>query len=193
MNRAVLAFALALAAAVPFGRVDAATNIACVDDGYSAEEIAALERFYLAFQPAQLRGQSVPLDIFAAVSRRAGECADLHNWPAAAIEDASFYRMASILKVALDRKNPFTAPQLRRLEEAISSVDQARLNSIFGGLLDASLEGNSRRPSDADAMFLGRLFLRAGIPATQSNAEYVGAFLGARLMIEQSRQRFAAR
>ena len=193
MKSSVLAFALAFGCAVLIGTAHAATNITCVDEGYTGEDTASLERFYTAFRPEELRDRSLPPDIFAAVTRRVGECADLHDWPAAALEDATLYRMASILKVALDRHNPLTPPQMRRLEEAISSVDQTRLNRIFGGILDAAMDGTRATPSDGDTAFLGRLFLRAGIPATQANGEYVGALMAARIMAAQTQARFASR
>lgn len=171
----------------------AAENIACVDEGYAQEEAAALDRFYDGFQLAQLEAGPSP-EIVAAVTRRAGECADLHDWSGEAIEDAVFYRFSSIMRTALERHSPLSPSQLRRVSEAVAAADQERLNRIMGDVVEAAMNGR-RTPelSDSDAIFVGRVLLRSGVPMTQGNGEYIGALIGARVMTERLRQRFATR
>ena len=89
--------------------------------------------------------------------------------------------------------SPLTPTQMQRLEQVITSADQERLGQIVGEVLDEASEGRQATPSDADNMYMGRLIIRAGIPATESNGEFVGAFIAAQIMSERSQRRFANR
>ena len=171
----------------------AADNLACIEQGYSAGESASFERFYESLRVENLNSD-MPPDILAAVTRQAGECADAHDWPPEAIEDAVLYRLATILRTALERRSPLTPAQMRRITEAVASADQERLGRIFGAIEEAAMNGEDEpQPSDSDSVFIGRILLRSGVPMTESNAQYAGAVIGARMMGERAQQRFAAR
>lgn len=186
-----LAVALACTSFPP--KAQAAENIACIDQGYTPDEIAEVDRYYDGFQISETEGGPPP-ELMTAITRRAGECADTHGWPPDAIEDAVFYRVSLVLRTALERRSPLTPSQMRRVTEAIAAADPSRLDRIIGGIEEAALNGAAAsEPSESDSIFMGRLFLRSGVPMTQSNAEYVGALIAARAMGERWRRRFAER
>lgn len=193
MKRICAGLAMAIALTAFPATAQAAENIACIDEGYSSEEIASFSRYYDSFQFAEIE-RGPPPEILAAVTRRAGECADLHGWSGDAIEDAVFYRYSAIVLAALERNVPFTPSQMRRLNDAFAAADQARLNRIMGDIVEASMNGRpAPAQSESDNLFMGRVLLRSGVPVTERNAEYIGALIGARVMGERLRQRFAAR
>ena len=170
-----------------------AQGIECMDSGYSADETRDVDRFVEDFRPRFDRPLQLPQTWMPVMTRRAGECADAHDWSPAAIEEAVFYRLASILKRALEERSPLTASQMARLTTAIASADQERLHRVFGAMLEATFEGRQPpEPSQADKIYFGRLLMRTGVPLNQEIAVYVGAYMGAIVMVRRSRDRFAA-
>lgn len=171
----------------------AADNLACIEEGYSGEELASFSSFYDSFQVAELENGPSP-EIVTAVTRRAGECAELHGWSGEAIEDAVFYRFSFVLHTALERHSPLTPAQMRRVSDAVAGADQERLNRIMGDVVEAAMNGQpAPEQSESDMIFVGRVLLRSGVPMTQGNGEYIGALIGARVMGERVRQRFTTR
>ncbi|WP_144037772.1 hypothetical protein [Sphingopyxis sp. KK2] len=125
------------------------------------------------------------------LTARAGECAETSNWSPEAIEAATFYRVGKVLEEALMASSSFTPTQWTRLKSAYASADKAILNRIFAPMIDAEIGGGAAGDaSDADQLYLGRLMLRTGLPLTEANSEFVGAWMAARMTQEHFAGKF---
>ena len=168
----------------------AAPSIDCMDQGYSAAETADFERFYSSFRLSQLEA-GPGSEILAAVTRRSGECAEMHGWSGEAIEDAVIYRFFGVLQTALERNSPFTEVQMRRLSAAVAATDQERLGRIVRALVNAGMNGElTPEQSQSDLTFLGRILIRAGVPVTEETGRFAGALIAAWITREQVSRRF---
>lgn len=171
----------------------AAEHLECVSVGYDADSMAAIEAFQDS--PYSLTAQSdMPMPVLTAITSRAGQCADQYRWPAEAIEDAVLHQVYSITRVQLVRHSPFSDAQMQRLDQAIASADQQRLRAIVMRITDAALNGaDAHQAPPADTVFFGRLILRSGVPITDENGKYAGAYIGTVIVPQVLAERFAAR
>jgi hypothetical protein len=190
IRRVTVAIALALIA-VP---AQAAENIACMDAGYTTEDMATLERHSAALTMDRLSG-GAPQEVISIIATRAGDCADANGWSPDAISDAVLYRSAQFLRTSLARVGPMTPAQLARFDRAVAAADQSRLRRIFGQIERNAT--NERPPeqgiNNSDAEFLGRIFMSSGMPMNQQFAEFGGALIAARMLGLTAQERFATR
>jgi len=170
----------------------AATNLECIDEGYTAEEEKVFKDFYDGFTVASLDEEDSQQAHVEPVANRAADCTIAQGWSPDAMLHAVFYRMSTMLSHALELKTPLTSEQLGKLNEAIANADQAKLREILGPQIEASMNDEASPPmSKNDELYLGLLVLGAGLPAEQGISEYAGALLGARMMAEIAAERFA--
>lgn len=183
-----LAFGLATVAA----NARAAEHIDCVDTGYEAEQAALLSRVENEFSMAEWSGEGVSAEVLTAVSARAGQCADVHNWSPDAIEQSIFYRLGSLLATGLEKQAPISPAQMERLKEVVRTTDKTQLYAVVGPMIDAGMEGREESASNqAQLLFLSRLVLKTGMPATKANSEFVGAWLAGVVIRDRAKDRFA--
>lgn len=184
--------AAALGATLAAGPSYAATNIECMDSGYSAEHEAVIEDFYAKFSKETLKEGSIWDSQFDPISGRVNDCAETYGWLPDAIRLAVFYRVSSMLAHALELKMPLTPEQMDSLNKTLAEADQAKLRKMLGPQIEASLIDEERPGlSEQDKTYLGMLTLRAGLPSDLVYSEYTGALLGARMMAEIAAEQFA--
>jgi len=172
----------------------AADNLDCVSTGYTAEIAAEIDSFQGIFNAGNGWGPELPQSVFGAVTGRAGQCAEQHGWSPEAIEDAVFFQMFSILRGGVARGTPLSSTQMQRVDQALAGPDQERLRAIVGRQVDSVLGGaEAPEPTEAENMFIGRLILRAGVPVTEENGHYVGAYMASVVMPQVIAARFADR
>lgn len=182
--------ALALGWAAP---AQAATDLECVDGGYSTEEMSQIRSFQEGFAVDSFANQEPPPEILGAIITRAGTCSEAHGWSPEAIEQAVIYRLFNLLEQTLTLRSPLTGTQMDRLSAALASADQQRVRRVFGGIADAVLGGQEEpEVGNSDEMFLASILMRSGIPYSESNGEFAGAWLAAKVLTEVVAERFAA-
>lgn len=181
-----------MGAALAGAPAEAAANIECMDDGYSAADEKVFQDFFANFTVASMNQEGASDAYTAPIATRAANCALSNGWNEAAITNAIFYRMSVMLAAALELKSPLTKDQMTRLEDTIAKADQARLRAILGPGIEASMNSQSGPElSEEDTMYLGLVVIGAGLPQDDGIGEYVGALLGARMMAEIAAEKFA--
>lgn len=172
----------------------AAQNLECISDGYDAAHGREVDAYQNGFRADNGWAPELPGSITVAVSGRAGDCAEQHDWSPEAIEDAIYFRLFTIMHEGMIRNAPFSQAQMQRIDRTIASADQERLRAVVSQIM-TSMFGGDEAPeiSDADTMFFGRLVLRSGVPATETNGVFVGAYIGATVMPRLIADRFATR
>ena len=163
----------------------AADNIACMDAPYAAADQRVFDQFNESFELDEFSGKGPPVEVITILSTRAGECAETLDWSPEAIEHATLYRLGKVLDDALVASSVFSPAQWTRLKAAYATSDKAILNRLFRPMIEAELGGDAAsKPTRADELYLGRLMLRTGIPATEANSQFVGAWMAAQAMQE---------
>lgn len=169
----------------------AAENIGCMDAVYGADDQAVFDRFSSSFELGAFSSRGASEEVLAVLSARAGDCAETHAWSPDAIEQAVLYKLSGVLDDALVASSSFTPAQWARLKAAYAAADKAIINRLLSPIIDTALDGaEAPKPTEADEVYFGRLMLRTGIPATQANSEFVGAWMGAQAMQELFLARF---
>ncbi|EIZ79979.1 hypothetical protein WSK_1345 [Novosphingobium sp. Rr 2-17] len=193
LGRSGAAMALAVACALPASAM-AATNIECIDSGYSAKDTATLGKYFANFRYETFDNGAMEklVPIFAA---RAGECASEYGWSVDAISDAVFYRTSELLGQALTQRPPYKPEDMKKLETALARADPARMRKIFGPIVQAQIENSkASEMSGTDETYLGMLLMSSGLPMEGKHvAEFAGALIGARIMKQIYAEKFAAR
>lgn len=175
--------------------VFAATGLECIEDGYTAEQQQVFDDYFVEFTADSLSGGQDDGSgrLAEPISSRATECAAEHGWSPDAVYDAIIFRLSVLLAAALEVKTPLTPEQMAALEDAIADADQEKLRAVLGPGIEASLKGqDGPELTEEDKLFLGMIFVGAGLPEEQGYSEYAGALLGARLMAEMAAEKFAA-
>lgn len=170
----------------------AATNLECIEQGYTPGQDKVFNDFYASFTIASLDDEEGSNEHIAPIAARAGDCAQVHGWSPEAVTNAIFYRTSRMLAHALELKTPLMPEQMDRLNEAIANADQARLRAILVPQIEASMKGEEGPALlEQDQLYLGLIVLGAGLPLDQANSEYAGALLGARMVADIAAEKFA--
>ena len=172
----------------------AASNLECIDDGYTAQQEEIFADYFRGFTVESLEAEADDASgsLIPPISDRAAHCTLEHGWSQQAILNAIIFRMSVLLAAALEVKTPLTPDQMAGLEEALAKADRARLRAILGPGIEASIKGEPEpEMSEDDKTYLGMIVLAAGLPTDQGFPEYVGALLGARMMAEIAAEKFA--
>lgn len=165
----------------------AADHLECIESGNSAEQNAYFQNFVDRFHISELSGGGrPPAEMMEIIQGRADACASQHNWSREAAEHSVLFRLTKVLQTALRAHMPISEEQLARYDAIVAGADQARLRRIFGVAVEPA------PANDADDEFLGELIARSGMPMTEANAKFAGAWLASVLVSKHMTEQFAA-
>jgi hypothetical protein len=189
MMRSLWVTLLVLAAACGAAPAAAAEHLDCMDSGYTADELAAVETYSAGFDMMTAGGPPPP-PVMAAVNRRATACAQEHQWSDTAAGEARAYRLVSVIRATLQRHSPIDAAAMARLNAAIDAADHDTMVSIFAAI-SAAARGQGPPLSAAQARQLDAVVSAAGVEDTDLNQRFIGAWMAARVLRRESALRFA--
>ena len=171
------------AAGCAFSPASAATNLDCMNSGYSAADLKAFDEFATAFgfddsdDAADVANANV---ILGPIASNAVDCAGRHGWSANAIDQAKYHYLIGLLTSAFEKNPILTSDDVVRLKSAYAKADKTELLASFGEMVRVGIEegGDSiSEPSDADAVALVQLIVDAGVPLKSDKAELAGGLL----------------
>src|SRR3546814_12496284 len=81
----------------------------------------------------------------------------------------------SVGMAGVESASPLSAEQFAQLDGAMTPDDKVEIAKIFDSMRQAQAEGRIyEAPKQSPEMFIGRLILRSGIPASPENSRWAG-------------------
>lgn len=170
----------------------AAEHIDCVDSGYIAEDQATLDGYIDGFTIEAWGAGGPPSNVMTIIAARVRTCGASNGWSLDAMQDALLYKVASVGMAGVESASPLSAEQFAQLDDAMTPDDKVEIAKIFDSMRQAQAEGRIyEAPKQSPEMFIGRLILRSGIPASPENSRWAGGWLAVKTLQDQRRAKFA--
>jgi hypothetical protein len=180
--------ALAMAATAMPAQAQWNDTLACMETGYSAEDLATIEQFKRTFD---LENGAADERISIVLANRAEACLDGLEWTDKDLEMLLIYRLSALSLEALTSQRPDVAELIRKIDEELEYDKRERLYELVkNGMVGDLSTGEVRELTYQETMFIGITMLSPPIEATEEQAGFIGGFLALKVLAELGASHF---
>jgi hypothetical protein len=192
MSLKLIAITFILAASMMANPASAATNLDCMEAGYTAEQSKLFNDFTAHYQLGVKGGDDEAKKMIGPIAVHANECAAKLGWSTDAMLQSIYYKMSGLLGSALQNQSPLSLVDKAKVNGLLKGKWRDKLRAALGPIIEGQMGGGeATKPSKGAEMELGLIILAEGLPTEGKFPEHIGALLGALLMQEISAEKFA--
>ena len=175
--------AMALSGAAP---ARAATNLACMDSGYTAEQQKLLDAAAVQMTAKDGKPNSATDQSMMIIMTHAGTCAHLSNWSPEAVKLALFYKLFSQMVAALDAKIGLSPDQHAQLLNTFASADKTSLRQSLAPVMQQFLRDGSLPDDETPEQdrLVGSIITASGLHLNRAQTKPVGGWIGMRVILD---------
>lgn len=170
----------------------AGDGLGCMDRDYDAPDQAALDNYLDTFDLMSPTFTADSMALVGLLSERIEACTTEQGWSEAQGDQAFLYKFGSLMRDAQGLRNPRVVELDRRIREDIPSAERDRLYAIMRETLFGDLTGApTREPTLEEIAFIDAILKSPAVNATDDEAEVLGGYMSARMVVEDALANFA--